>query len=548
MSKPILANRLYVPEALVSQADLEALYETHTFVETTCRKCPIFKNGERPSQRCFTCTPETPRAWNGYTGHLIQWSKTTIQGKPYYNLPIGDLEEVKTELGLDLSQALDKRCRAPMTVPISFKGKLYTGREVVSGKKMANQIGIVKEFWRLPHRSGIICAPPRTGKTVLGTAFLCAFKMKTLIIAHESILLRQFEKEIRRFTDINAQERMAGRKLMVFVQKESDLDLDVEIMLINYQKLITELGIQRVVKKLQKRFGLIEVDEIHRCGTRHYEGLLNRLDPAHRIGFSATPSRKDGKEKMFLRTLGPVEIIAKVDTLKPTIFMKPTTFKPKAEFKGPRTAYTKTCTWLSEQQDRNIDILRQVFIDLRADPNNLIVIPVMKILHAKTLIQMINKQARVNNTKKDEDWPEKLAEMLWRESDKEKVIADVTAKRIRVLVAIQKFVKEGTNIPPLSHYYQIFPQNNRVSTEQGTARILTPLDGKPDPVIRYWMDPIGICISCFRNTYADSFVPLGYKFADESRPEIDRLLRLERNPKTGQWEDPREGDKLLSMW
>jgi superfamily II DNA or RNA helicase len=530
---------------MVKEDDLVRVYEQDAFTQTTCRNCPIFKQGLRPNDKCWTCTPETPGSWAGYNGHFTQWKEVNIKGKPYYSVPIGDLDEAQQELNISLDGAIDYRARPPMQVPITFTGKLFTGREIIGGKRMANQVGIVKKFWRSPYRSGIIQAPPRTGKTVLGTFFACALKTRTLILAHEKILLDQFAKEIRTHTDINAQEKLVGRRLMAIVQSERDMRPDVEILLLNYQKLISEIGIKRVLDYLQGQYGLVEVDEIHRCGTDHYDGLINRLDPRFRIGFSATPSRKDGKWFTFRRSLGPVVVKAKVDTLKPTVYVRETTFKKKPEFRG-RAAYVKTNTWLSEQKERNIDIVKTAFADLRADPKNVIVIPVNKIIHAKTLVAMINKQARINNEKRGESWPGQLAEILWRESDKKQVIADVSARRIRVLVSIAKFVKEGTNIVPLNIYYQIFPQNNRVSTEQSTARILTPSDDKPDPIIRYWLDPASICISCFQNTYRDSFVPLKYKFADESKEVIERFMRMKRVK--GQYIDPGEGDGLVAMW
>jgi superfamily II DNA or RNA helicase len=545
VSKIILANKLFIPADQVDPADLERVYEQDAFVETTCRNCPIFKKGLRPSQQCYVCTMETPGAWAGYTGHFVQWKEVNLRGKPYYAVPIGDLDEAQKELNISLDGAVDYRARPPMKVPITFTGKLFTGREIVGGKRMANQVGIVKKFWRSPYRSGIIQAPPRTGKTVLGAFFACAFKTRTLILAHEKILLDQFAREIRQHTDITAQEKLVGRRLMAIVQSEKDMRDDVEILLLNYQKLITEIGIKRVLDYLQGKYGLIEVDEIHRCGTDHYDGLINRMDARFRIGFSATPSRKDGKWFTFRRSLGPIVVKARVDTLKPTVYIKETPFKMKREFRG-RAGYVKTNTWLSEQRERNIDIVRTAFTDLRENPLNVIVIPVNKIIHAKTLVAMINKQARINNEKRGESWQGQLAEILWAKSDKKQVIADVNARRIRVLVSIAKFTREGTNIPSLSHFYQIFPQNNRVSTEQGTARILTPLDGKPDPVIRYFLDPISICISCFRNTYADSFIPLKYIMAEESKETIDKFMRMKKVK--GVWVDPGEEDPLVAMW
>lgn len=522
---------------MVSEEIVKEHYERDIFTESTCRKCPIVKNNlPRPNivkmgnkmMNCLDCV------WGGYTGHFKSYKTVNIKDKPYYSVPAGDLRAVRKNLGVSFKDAIDIRCDRKTKYPLKFTGKLFTGKELRNGKPSPNQSEVITKVFNYPGMSGVIKARPRFGKTVLVVYLTCKMKRQTIIMAHEKLLLDQFYDEFHSLTDIKRAEKRAGKKLLVIAQNEKDLASDAPYLLVNYQKFITELGLQRVVKYLVKKRGILFVDEIHRSPTDCYNDLLNKLDCKYKIGVTATDNRKDGKYVLTQETLGRVIAEGHTPAMNPVVFLKETTFKPPRQWRG-RRAYGKAVEWLSENEERNFDIVRQVFSDLRKNDKASIVIPVMRVAHAKLLTKLINRQAKFNNKNRGEDWPDVLAEMLWGgvPGDKKKEMLNrARSYKTRVIVSMVKFVRDGINVPAWSHIYVVFPGSNQENSYQNTQRVCTPYEGKKTPVIRLWNDPIDIMINCVKNTYLDSYKPLGYRIGSESQEKFDALAASVKVGKT----------------
>jgi superfamily II DNA or RNA helicase len=74
-------------------------------------------------------------------------------------------------------------------------------------------------------------------------------------------------------------------------------------------------------------FGLVVCDEVHRMGAEHFSQAMWWLPAKLRLGLSATPVRKDGKDIVFLGHIGPVKVVAEQETLIPSIFVRKTSWK-----------------------------------------------------------------------------------------------------------------------------------------------------------------------------------------------------------------------------
>lgn len=265
------------------------------------------------------------------------------------------------------------------------------------------------------------------------------------------------------------------------------------------------------------------VHNCHRAPSTAYISLINRLDCKFRIGLTATPDRKDGRWPLAEEALGGVVARIKTESMKPIVYLKKTNFSPPRQWRG-RQAYNKSVEFLSNSKERNIDVIKQVFADLRKQKKSSIIIPVKRVAHAKKLTRLINKQAAYNNDHRDEKWPDKLAECLYGSSDKEKILDNARSYKTRVVVAIEKFVCDGIDVPSWTHMYLLFPGNNEVKYTQMTARILTPFDGKIQPVLRTWVDPIDIMKNCAKATYKGVFLPLNYKFGEKTKLQYEELV------------------------
>lgn len=528
-----------MPANLVKEEVVKKHYERDLFVEKVCEKCPVFKADLRPGElvtntgKVFACYTNCP--WGGYTGHYKSYSKLKIKGYDYYSVPVGNLRAVRKNLGISLKNALDIRCNKKTRYPLTFTGKLFTGKELRNGQPSPDQVKVVQDFMASKGQTGVIKAKARSGKTTVSIYIVCELAKPTIIMVHEKLLLNQFYKTFVRFTDIKRQERRAGKKLLVIAKTEKDLKLDVPYLLVNYQKFISDLGAKRVAQYLAKRYSIVVCDEVHRSSSDKYNALLNRLDPRHRIGLTATDNRKDGKYILTIETLGPVVAEGNSATMIPAVYIKETTYKPKRQWRG-RMAYGNATRWLAGLKERNIEVVKQVFADLRKNDMHSIVIPVINVSHARKLTRMINKQAVYNNLNKGEKWSPNLALMLWGGvKNKDALLDKARSRKSRVVVSITKFIKDGIDVEPWTHMYVLFAGSNVENSLQMTARILTPYEGKPRPIIRLWLDPVDVLRSCVRNTYRDSYIPLGYMFGKKTKTVLEDLCNERRVQSGNKW-------------
>lgn len=527
MRRIIIADQVYIPTNRVPLSEVRDAYETHMYTEQVCKTCD--NKPDRFNDICATCP--------AYMGFYKAWKKETIGGANYWAIPKGNWRQIKKNLDIDLYEEDldDRRADVKARYPLTFTKKLYNGTEVINNIRQANQVGVIKQFWK--HKSGLIKARPRTGKTVIAVRLLCLYKRRTLVVAHERELLKQFLRTARNFTNVKELEQEHGKKLIGIIQKESDWDENWDTVLCTYQKFIhRKSGLARINKHVRRKFGLLVIDEIHRSATNLYSQFVNRVDCKYSFGLTATVNRKDGAEFMIKQSMGPV--VASVDNkaMTPIIKLHYTKLAPKYEWKG-RSGYTKCNKWASEQKIRNIMMVKQVFQDLRENPKHCIVIPVLFVPHAKLLVKMINKQALVNNEKRGENWSHELARELLGSPNQtpyqqdQALEAARSGEDTRVIVATRKKVAEGTDVMSWTHMYLQIPMNNEPQFYQMTQRICTAYEGKPDPILRMWVDGMGISIGCFAATWQNGVIKHKYITSEKTRKSAYLIMNANKGIK-----------------
>ena len=144
---------------------------------------------------------------------------------------------------------------------MKWQGKLRQG-EIVNGVPSPNQQEIADK-WLNDKRYGFICAPPRTGKSVLSVYIACTLGLKTLIIAHQNELLENFMKSFVRDTNLLQLREETGRDIIKIIKNtDKDFTDDLDVALITYQKFIKEATKDRKIKDyLKGKYGLVIIDE-----------------------------------------------------------------------------------------------------------------------------------------------------------------------------------------------------------------------------------------------------------------------------------------------
>mgnify|MGYP001262235632 FL=1 len=302
-----------------------------------------------------------------------------------------------------------------------------------------------------------------------------------------------------------------------------------DIVLSTYQKFIRGAkGRARIKKYIKGKFGLLILDEVHLANAPAFSVFAASLDPKYQLGLTATPNRKDGMEKVVEAVVGPVRVAGKSVGMKPKVEVHDTKLAPTRDWSG-MGAFTKAVSWTAENKERNKMLVRQVFKDLREDKRHNIIIPIERRNQARVLVNMINKQAEINCKKRNETWPDVLARAYIGGVDKPKVISDMkNGKGTRVLVAMRKMCKLGLDIEALTHMYIQTPINNAPDFYQLTQRICTFYPNKPQPILRIYVDDIGISKGCFASSWWNGVIALRYYF-DRVTAEKAALIINNRN-------------------
>lgn len=499
-AKLIVGKRLHIPKSLVPESAMEKRYHLKIFKQEACVKCDVYKNGERPNDICKDCP--------AYIANYKLFRET----EKHWTVPQGDLlafQKVLEKKGIK-HIVDDRRTPVPFGSKIKWTGKLFGKNHVdENGFPRANQKRVVKEFIE-NGGEGIIVAPPRSGKTVMSSFLSIYFGNRTVILVHEKRLLVQFYKTFMGdksknrapVSNIRQLQRDTGRRIILVAEKLSDLKKldDVDILLINYQKMIHDLD--RVYEYINGKFSTLILDEVHNSAATSYLRVCAAMNMTNRISLSATWRRKDNRHKIMARIQGPVAAQADTTSLVPTVVYKQSEARPPRPYK----VWHHAISWLYRDKTRNVEILKQCFKDLRAG-HEVIIIPVEHLNHQKVLVDMINKQAKLNREKRGEKWPKKLAYAYNSTTDKEKVLDIVDAPGPTVLIPIRKMVKEGIDFARPSMMYIVIPMSASKEKDIGSpafyqlsTRICTPAP-KPPPVVRVWIDNVNMFQSCIKSTF-----------------------------------------------
>ena len=131
--------------------------------------------------------------------------------------------------------------------------------------------------------------------TVLGTFISCKLGVKTLIVAHQDDLLRNFLKTYVGMTNLKQLQKEHGKPIVQLINDVSEITKHTQVALITYQKFIRkENAVKRISKYLNKMgFSLLIVDEAHSGSALAYSRFLNKINVRYKLALSATPLRKD---------------------------------------------------------------------------------------------------------------------------------------------------------------------------------------------------------------------------------------------------------------
>lgn len=188
------------------------------------------------------------------------------------------VEDLLRARGSALTIEDQRTCGAPITA--TFRGEL---REVQ--QQAVNALAA--------HETGVLVAPPGTGKTVIGAHLIAKRGVSTLVLVHRTQLLDQWRTQLGLFLGLAAGEigQIGGGK------RKANGQVDVAMI----QSLLRKDAVADT-----SSYGHVVVDECHHVPAVSFERVMREVKARYVVGLTATPERRDGHHPILHFELGPV--------------------------------------------------------------------------------------------------------------------------------------------------------------------------------------------------------------------------------------------------
>lgn len=446
------------------------------YEEKACKACDVYDERLATEGKhldvCDSCS--------AYKGGAELSSPEEIGGTPYIKCPVGNPRELISVLQ---HQGFEYKIKkhfpdVPFKRSIKFTGTLREhqpkGVDAIVDKKR-----------------GVLKSPPRSGKTVMGSAAICRIGKKALIMASQIEWLEGFQET---FVGSDTQKPLTNcRQSQIGLCKTLEDFKRYDVCLVTVQSFYSKGG-RRLLRKIRSMFSVLMVDEVHKGAAPEYATVIAALNCEWKIGLSGTPSRKDGRFVLMRNLLGPVIADIKVKMLRPRIRLVRT--KYNQQFKG-QTMWARIVSSLERDPGRLRLIAEWAIQDVRN--GHMVLIPFAHVIPIKALVQAINKLAG-----------SEIAFPFYGgvRKDKRKLYLQMARQyKAKVLVGNTGLLSTGTNIPRASALYETTLSSNEENAEQRFSRVLTPYDDKPQPIVRYFLDNSNVRKNCMRNEWYRVMLP-----------------------------------------
>jgi len=354
------------------------------------------------------------------------------------------------KLGHELDLRMTEGDRERWAGSLSFSGSLRDEQE--------RAVSFAIDKLKGGRTGGIIRAVPGWGKTVAACALIARLDVPTLVVVHKEFLVNQWQERIEQF--------LPGAKVGRVQQDECDfVGKHIAIGMVH------SLGAREYPKAFFEWPGLMVVDECHRIGAETWAPVPARFRARYRVGFSATPRRKDGADNVFFYHLGEVLYASKEQRLKPLIRRVYTDFHlVKTERFNPNLAPKSIkLSFLCGSDPRNKLILDRLIMALEAGRKVLVLSERLK--HLRTLESELRR-----------NWPSAKGPVpstgYYIGGQSEDYLD--RASEAQCIFATVQFAAEGLDIPALDTLFLTTPLGD---VEQAVGRILRPYEGKKDPIV-----------------------------------------------------------------
>lgn len=328
------------------------------------------------------------------------------------------------------------RTPKPQRIDASFAGELRP-----------YQHSAVKQI--LKHKSGMLIAPPGTGKTVMACAIIAQRQVPTAVIVPSRELATQWRQALKQFLPEVQVGQYSGTK------KKLSGEIDI----------VTAQSISRNDSKTDflSSYGHIIVDECHRVGAAGLTNVLAHLNVRFMLGMTATPYRSDGLDKLLPLICGPIRHTVELERPGCRDYVVHNT---EFTYDSPYLFWPDLDTALAADEHRN-QLIADVITQAAQDEHTVLV-----------LVKRREHLAALNALLTDAPFPVLQLHGGQKASERQAVREQIAATPHFVLLAMSQVAGEGIDLPALDTLVLAAPVSFRGVVIQQVGRITRDAEDK----------------------------------------------------------------------
>jgi len=350
---------------------------------------------------------------------------------------------------------LDLRSRNPM----GAIGCARPPRTAEQAAMVAETVGLLRAG-----KDHVVEAPTGFGKTYLGSAVAAAMGEATLIVVHKQDLMDSWRRTLTDLVGVPAAS--------IGIAQADRLEYEGRRFVLGMVQSLMQPG--KYPDAFWRHFGLLVLDEVDCMAADCFVRVCQLCPAAHRVGYTATPERSDGKWAVVEAHVGPVMVRGTTVPMRPKVLVERTGWRIPPWVKGATPgkmmgAYVA----MGRDSGRNARIASFASSCYRRGRNVLVMSDVID--HLNRLMLAITASG-VPGEDVGFYTGEVRREMLAHNANK------------RVVLATYGMCAKGTDYPRWDALVFATP---RAHIKQPLGRILRRLDGKPQPVALDLLDAGG---------------------------------------------------------
>jgi len=356
--------------------------------------------------------------------------------------------------------------------------------------------------------SGVLVAPPGSGKTVIGCALIGERKLPTLILVHRKQLADQWKSQLVNFLGMRKK------------------DVGLFSTNLNQRKGIVDIGMIQTVSKLVNHdeilsdYGMVIVDECHHIPAPSFEPALKSISALHFIGLTATPYRKDGLQSIIHMQCGPIVFTMSENQGQAEItrkaIIRETCFRMPAD-SPPQAPIHEVWSNLVKNAERNQQLANDVAMALKEGRFPLVLSDRKD--HLDLLLVEIQK-ACINVGVEGKGF---ILTSDIGKKERKRILLEISSMREKkerpLLLSTGSLIGEGFDLPALSTLILAMPISFKGRLIQYAGRLHRESEEKTEALVYDYVDAnLGLGISMFRKRLT-AYKKMGYQIdvAEDSK-------------------------------